>query len=145
MQEQTNAALLKQAYEYWDENKEQAFENWMNMIADDVSFSSLANGIAGMEFTRHCNCKNDVFRYFEELARDWEMLDFKMTEFVSQGDRVVAIGSCKWRFSKTGKEVESPKVDIFRLKDGKIVEFMEMFDTARAVACTQPDSQTTAM
>ena len=31
----------------------------------------------GMEFTRLCNCKNDVLRYFEELSSDWELIYYK--------------------------------------------------------------------
>ncbi len=137
MSEKENAAVLKEAYEYWNTNKEHAFQNWMDLMADDVQFRSLADGLEGMEFTRQCKCKNDVYRYFEELAADWEMVYFKMDEFVAQGNRVVAIGNCKWRHTKTGKEVETPKVDIFTMEKSKIVDFMEMYDTARAIACTK--------
>ena len=35
---------------------------------------------------------------------------------------------------RTGKEIETPKVDIMRLKDGKIVDFFEMYNTAKASA-----------
>jgi ketosteroid isomerase-like protein len=34
---------------------------------------------------------------------------------------------------------QSPKADIFRFRDGKIVEFLEFFDTAAAAAATQSD------
>ncbi len=137
MNEKKNTAILKEAYAHWDENKEQAFQHWMDLLSDDVNFRSLADGHEGMEFTRKCNCKSEVRKYFVELARDWAMISFKMTEFIAQGDRVVAIGSCKWKYIKTGKEVETPKVDIFTMRNSKIVDFMEMYDTARVIACTR--------
>lgn len=137
MTENKNVEILKTVYEQWNTHKEQAFEHWMDLMAEDVQFSSLADGIEGMEFSRRCDCKKDVYRYFEEIAADWQMVYFKMDEYIAQGDRVVAIGNCKWRHNRTGKEVESPKVDIFTMKNSKIVSFMEYFDTARAVACTK--------
>ena len=137
MTEKENVAILKEAYEYWNKNKERAFENWMNLLADDIQFRSLADGHEGMEFTRACHCKADVLRYFEELAGKWEMIHYTIDEFVAQGDRVVAIGKCHWRYIATGKEVETPKVDIITMRDSKIVDFFELYDTQRAIACTK--------
>jgi len=137
MKDHSNVELLKHAYQYWDENKEKAFENWMNLLSDDVRLKSLADGAVGMEFTRICNCKNDVLRYFEELSTKWEMIYSKVDEYVSEGNRVVAIGNCCWRYKETGKEVETPKVDIFTFEGSKISEFFELYDTAKVLACTQ--------
>lgn len=35
-QARANLDLIKQAYDWWNKNKEVSFENWMNLIADDV-------------------------------------------------------------------------------------------------------------
>lgn len=95
----------------------------MNLLADDVRIESLADGAVGMEFTRLCDCKNDVLRYFEELSADWGMIYYKVDNYVSEEDRFVAIGDCCWRFRKSGKEVEMPKVDIVTFRDSKIIKF----------------------
>lgn len=137
MKGHSNIELLKNAYEYWDENKEKAFENWMDLLSDDIKLKSLADGAVGMEFTQICNCKNDVLRYFEGLSAEWEMIYYKVDDYISEGNRVVAIGNCRWRFKKTGKEVETPKVDIVTFEDSKIIEFFELYDTAKVLACTQ--------
>ena len=137
MKDNSNVVLLKNAYEYWDENKEKAFENWMNLLSDDVKLKSLADGAVGMEFTRICNCKNDVLRYFEGLSTEWEMIYYRVDEYISEGNRVVAVGNCSWRYLKTGKEVQTPKVDIITFRDSKIIEFFELYDTAKVLACTQ--------
>lgn len=136
MTEDSNIEILKEAYNHWNENKEQAFDHWMALFADDVHFKSLANGHEGMEFTRTCHCKKDVLRYFEELAGDWEMIHYTVDEFIAQGDRVVAIGNCHWRYMHTGKEVETAKVDIITMKDSKITDFFELYDTKSALDCT---------
>lgn len=49
------------------------------------------------------------------------------------------LSSVAFRHRKTGKVAESPKADVFRFRDGLIVEFAEFFDTARALADTHPD------
>ena len=137
MSEENNTAILKKAYQYWNDNKEQAFENWMDLMADDVKFESIADGVKGMEFTRCCKCKNDVRNYFLELAAEWEMVHFTMNEFIAQRDRIVALGTCGWKHRKTGKEIDTPKADIIRMKDSKIVEFYEFYDTAKTIAASQ--------
>lgn len=43
------------------------------------------------------------------------------------------------RFRRTGKVAHSAKADLFRFRDGLFVEFFEFFDTAGALAATQPD------
>ena len=133
MSEQDNVAILKRAYEFWGENKEKAFENWMDLMSDDVKLESVADGCKGLEFSKSCTCKEDVLRYFHELASNWEMIDYKVNEFIAQGNRVVAVGKCHWRYRMTEKQVETPKIDIITMKDSKIVDFYEIYDTAKAL------------
>lgn len=137
MNEEDNITILKETYQYWNNNKEQAFENWMNLMSEDVKFESIADGAQGMEFTRCCNCKDDVLRYFHELASEWEMIQYTVNEYIASGDRVVAIGNCGWRNRKTGKVIDTPKTDIIRMKDSKIADFYEFYDTAKAIEASQ--------
>jgi len=62
------------------------------------------------------------------------MLHFSVGEFVAEGDAVFMRGSMAWRNKRTGQEVETPKVDFWRFRSGKAVEFYEYYDTARVVA-----------
>ena len=131
MTEDENVEILREGYKLWNDSKAESVGYWINLITDDVKWRSLADGVAGMEFTRVCNCKNDVVRYFEELGREWEMIHYTVFEFIAQGDRVVMVGSCAWRNKKT------PKVDIIRMRDSKIIEFQELYDTAKAISASQ--------
>ncbi|MFH1345642.1 MAG: hypothetical protein ABIL01_31215 [Pseudomonadota bacterium] len=47
---------------------------------------------------------------------------------------MVARGSTKWINKHTGKRAENPKVDFWRFRGGKAVEFYEYFDTACVAA-----------
>lgn len=136
-QESTNLDLIKNAYAMWGGDKGKSFEHWMSLMDDNVRWQSLAGGVAGMEFTADCQCKNDVIGYFTRLAEDWEMLHYTPDHYVAQDDWVVMRGRCGWRHRRTNKEVDTPKADFVRLKDGKIVEFHELYDTAAALAATR--------
>ena len=137
--EEENVKILRKGYEIWHASKAGAdgVAHWMDLMSDgEISWSSLAGGVAGLEFTRCCRSKQEVLRYFVEMTRDWEMLSYTAQEFVAQGDRVVMLGHCAWKNRKTGKTASTPKADVIRLRDGKIVEFMEFYDTAVAIAAT---------
>ena len=44
---------------------------------------------------------------------------------------MVMVGSTAWRNKATGKVCETPKVDVWRFRDGKAVEYCEYYDTAK--------------
>lgn len=133
-----NVAKLRYAYQQWYDTRGGSTQVWLDLMADDVRMRSLADGAGGMEFTRANAGKAAVTAYFDGLAADWEMLRFNADEFIAQGDRVVALSVVAFRHRKTGKVAESPKADVVRFRDGKIVEFFEFYDTAAALAATRP-------
>jgi uncharacterized protein len=102
-----------------------------------VEFRSLGGGRPGMEFTATCKSRAALKRYFKGLAKDWAMNHYHVHEYVAEDDFVVAIGECSFRNKRTGKTLTTPKVDVWRFRDGQAVSFMEMFDTAGAFAATQ--------
>ena len=136
--EDENVAILREAYRRWADGKGHDLDCWMAVLDETASLGSLADGAAGMEFSNPRSTKSEIMDYLRELTRDWEMLSFEMDEFVAQGDRVVAIGRCAWRNKRTRKVADTPKIDLWRFKNGRVVEFSEFYDTARAFAAAQP-------
>jgi ketosteroid isomerase-like protein len=134
--EDTNVAIVRRAYELWSETKAGSVDHWMSLMADYVDWRSMADGAPGLEFTCGASTREQVRGYLEGLTRDWEMLRYVVDEFVAQGDRVVMLGRCAWKHRATGKFVDMPKADVLRLRDGRIVGFMEYYDTAKAMAAT---------
>jgi ketosteroid isomerase-like protein len=130
-EETRNVALLREAYRLWHETKGGSVDHWMDLFADSLEFGSIAQSVqpASRYMTMHEN-KSGLREYFRGIGRDWEMIEFRPEHFVAQGDRVVMLGRCSWKFKKTGITVWSPKADSFRFADGKIIEFFEYFDTA---------------
>jgi len=132
--EDSHVAALKEAYRRWHDSKGESVDHWLSLMTDDVSFRSLAEGARPMEFTRTSSCRDDVERYFAGLTDDWQMIYYRMDEYISQGDRVIALGSCSFKHKKTGKILETRKADFHKFRDGKICEFFEMYDTAQALS-----------
>ena len=133
-EETRNVDILRDGYARWSDSKAGSAAHWMSLMVDDVHWCSLGAGGAGQEFTGACFNKQGVLSYFEALGAEWELVAYDADEFVAQGDRVVMLGRCHWRNRRTGKEVNSPKADVLRMRDGKIVAFMEYYDTAQAAA-----------
>ena len=105
-------------------------------MTDDLDFRSLAQDSTGLEFTCNRMCKAEMAAYFEGLMSSFEMIHYTVDQFVSEGDTVVMIGSTAWRHRETGKEFDTPKVDVVRFRDGKICAFYEYYDTAMIQQCT---------
>lgn len=136
--ESENIARLKQAYAQWSGQKGADCQCWMDLMAEDVSLGSLADGAPEMSFSARRNSRDQILDYLNELTRDWDMLSFDMGDFIAQGDRVVAIGRVAWRNKATGKIADTPKIDVWRFRDGKAVDFIEFYDTARSFEATRP-------
>ena len=134
----SNVEKLRAAYRTWHDTRGQNSDAWFDLFTDDVTIRSLADGAPGMEFSALRRGKADVGRYFADLAADWEMLFYHAQEFVAEGERVVMIGRCGWRHKKTGKEVETPVFAYWNFREGKVAEYFEFYDTAKAFAATQP-------
>jgi ketosteroid isomerase-like protein len=131
--ENENVAILKTAYRLWHDTKGKSVDHWLDNMTDDVKFRSLAEGAKRMEFTRTSSCKDEVRHYFAGLTADWEMIYYRVDEYVAQGDRVVALGQISFKNKHTGKILETPKADFHKFRDDKICEFFEFYDTAQAI------------
>jgi uncharacterized protein len=133
-----HVAILKDAYAQWVESRGSDCECWMNIIADDVSLGSLAEGSPEVPFTARRTSKSGVRAYLDALMRDWEMISHAMNDFIAQDDRVAVIGRAIWRHKGTGKVADTRKVDIWRFRDGKVVDFEEYYDTAGLISAATP-------
>ncbi len=132
----SNRAALEAAYARWNETKGDSADEILALFDDQVEMSSvltpeIPDELAGVHLNRQ-----RATDYFDALRRDWEMVSYDVDRFIGDGDDIVMVGRCHWRRRDTGKEVNSPKVDIWHFENGKATSFLEMFDSlafARAV------------
>ena len=107
-------------------------EGVLDSLAGDVLWRSVGPPNR-LPFARARRGRDEVRAYFQELNRDWEVISYRVNELIGQRDRVVALADACFCHRETGKLVATAKADVFRLRDGKIVEFCEFFDSAAAV------------
>jgi uncharacterized protein len=131
---ESNKKLLREAYRRWSDTKGGSVGDWLALADDNISFGSLAEGADAMPFTAPIGRKEALESYFGGLLANWTMLHYTIDEYIAEGDRVVAIGSTAWRNKHTGKAVETRKVDIWKFRSGKAIEFYEYYDTAKVAA-----------
>ena len=131
-----NVAALRRAYTRWHQSKGSSVDEWMALLADSITFNSLAAGAAHVAYLTSYDRKQALRPYFDGIFKNWTMIHFTVTEFIEQGDVVVARGSCAWQNKRTGKICETPKMDYWRFRDGKAVEYFEYYDTAGVQAAS---------
>ena len=132
----SNKALnqIRSHYRAWDRGKGTTAEHFVAMMADDGAFRSIGAGAEPMLFTRDHSTKDKVRNYFKGLEQDWKMIFYNVRTFLVQGNTVAVICECAWKQKHTGKVVHTPKLDIMRLKKGRIADFFEYFDNHQAYA-----------
>ncbi|MFN3726320.1 MAG: nuclear transport factor 2 family protein [Allosphingosinicella sp.] len=117
------------AYRTWRESRGSNVDEVIDMMADEVEMRSVLDPGLPDDLAADRKTREEARQYFEVLSRDWEMIDYPQEKIVANGDTVVWIGRCHWRHKASGREINSPKVDIWTFRDGKAVKFMEMFDS----------------
>ena len=129
-----NKEILTEAYRRWDETKGGSVSHWMSIVAEDIAFGSLAEGSSAATFTAALKGRNQLNKYFDGMLSSWSMLHYTLGFMIAEGDRVAVICSTAWRNKATTKVFETPKVDVWRFRDGRAIEFYEYYDTAKLAA-----------
>lgn len=93
---------------------------WITPEIENAPFAGTRSGLG------------EVSEFFLLLDESEETTRFEPTEFIAQGDRVVALGKYGATVKETGRSYETDWVHVFTVKDGKISSFVEFFDNALA-------------
>jgi ketosteroid isomerase-like protein len=129
MSEQENTKIIQQVYENFNRGDIQSV---LNLLSDDVEWQ--LPEIENVTFAGKRHGREQVAQFFKLLDNAQEVQQFEPQEFITQGDKVVALGHYVWRIKSTGRNFEGDWAHVFTLRDGKIVKFHEHTDTAAAVA-----------
>jgi ketosteroid isomerase-like protein len=135
--EASNVEALKHAYGQWAATRAHSFDMWTAIVAPDITLTSLAEGAKDLEFTKPAKGREAFVDYLKGLTDNWDMLSYTIREYIATGDRVIAVGSTSWKNKKTGHIFDTRKIDLWRMHNGKAVEFEEFYDTAKVLAAAQ--------
>ncbi|MBK8149818.1 MAG: nuclear transport factor 2 family protein [Acidobacteria bacterium] len=72
-----------------------------------------------------------VENVFLKLGSEWEGYSAVPSQFVSDGDTVVALGRYSGKYCATGRSMSVPFAHVWTLRDGKIARFVQYTDTLK--------------
>jgi uncharacterized protein len=101
-------------------------------FADDVEWQIAGPAAVPICGSRHG--REQVAQFFTVLTETLETQQFEPRQFIAQGDIVVVLGQERHRAKSTGRSYEGEWVQVFTLRDGRVVKYREYFDTAAALA-----------
>lgn len=78
-----------------------------------------------------------VEEFFRTLSETQEVLEFDVHEFLASGDRVVVMGSERFRVIETGKEWSSDWAMAYTVESGLIKSWKPFWDRSAEVAAHQ--------
>ena len=136
-------ARLRAAYDAWHSTRGRSPDRFFELYADDVELHSILEASVLADAMRGPFIgKPAALAYFAAIAEQWELVDASTEAFVARDDKIVWIGHATWRNLKTLRLVDGPKIDVWTVRDGLAVHFIELFDsygTARALGLIDND------
>ena len=122
--------VVKQAYDAFDQGD---MDRVLSLMSDEVQWDH--RGPPGAPISQLYERKEGVAKFFEELFATQELLTFEPHEFFGEGNRVVVLGSHRFRVKETGKEWESEFAATWTVENGLITRWRPIHDlTAEAMA-----------
>lgn len=127
MNEDANVRIVQEGYEAFNSGD---IPRLLGLFADDIKWTGPK--VEHAPFANAHNGVNEVGDFFGKLAEAEDFSRFEPLEYIAQADKVVVLGELAATVKSTGRSYESDWVHIFHMKDGKVAEFTEFFDTAAA-------------
>ena len=129
-------ARLAAAYQAWHESRGRTPDRFFSLYSDDIELHSILEASLNDTMRGPFLGKNAAIAYFAAIAEQWEMIEARVDDTIARGDKIVCVGHATWRNLKTLRLVSGPKIDVWTVRDGFAVHFLEMFDSygcARAI------------
>jgi ketosteroid isomerase-like protein len=121
----TNLEIVKRTYE--GKTSEENGRNLRAHLAVDAVWTEAAGFPYAGTYIGYDEIAANVF---DKLAGEWLGYQFVPEGFVVEGDRVVAYGTYRGTYKKTGKHFAARVAHLWKLADGKIVSFEQFVDSA---------------
>lgn len=78
--------------------------------------------------------KNAIAEFFSLVGSNMEFNSFEPTIYYSNPEGVAVYGTYNWTVKETGRTATAPFAHFFTIRDGKVVYFREVTDTAVVAA-----------
>jgi ketosteroid isomerase-like protein len=129
MREQ-NIALIQTVFDAFGRGDIQTI---LNHLADDVDWR-LETTATNIPFAGVRRGKQEVAGFFQLLGTTAEQHDLEISDYVADGDHVIALGRFSAVVKTTGKKLDGAVALAFKVEGGKITRFLDFVDSANASA-----------
>ena len=130
----SNVQNLKDAYKAWHDTKGGSAQTWLDLMHDHVTYHTMFEKAAGLNFAKDGTTKEDVVAYLSGIFDEWNMIHWTAEDFVTEGNQVAVFGYCAFRNKATQNIAQVRVGHLWTFEDDKIMDFIEIFDSARAAA-----------
>ena len=124
-----NIELVQRAYAAFGRGD---IEGVLAMLDDNVEWATPGAPEIPMAGRRHG--RGGVREFFSVLSQTIDMEHFEPQKFFADGDEVVVLGTDRFRVKGGAKWLEQSWCHTFTVKNGKVVAFNEIMDTAALAA-----------
>lgn len=121
----TNTQIVQALYTYFGEGNLPAI---LDLLTDDIKWTC-PGPTDILPYTGVFNGKQGVGEFFKQISENKEFPKFEPREFIAEGDTVVTLGYWDAKSKKTGKAYSGDWAMAFYLRDGKIYEHREYYDS----------------
>jgi ketosteroid isomerase-like protein len=134
MDAQQNKQLVQEAYRMFQRGD---IPGILDRCTDDAEWTSPESEY--VPFAGSFHGKQGIAEFFSKLDGSTQAIRFEPREFLAEGDKVVVLGHATWHVKPTGRELDTPWVHVFTLRDGKVARFEAHSNTAAANRAFQPE------
>ena len=132
MSDQANVALVLSVYDAFSRGNIAAVLDHLDPLAE-LNFE----GPSAIPWAGDRHGREGWARFYQVLGENLDEIMVKMEPFAAQGEHVVTAGRYQARVKLTGKQIDSPLVHLWTIRNGRVVRCQELTDTAtEAAACT---------
>ena len=124
----TNAEVVQETYEAVGRGDIPAL---LDLLTEDVQWTF--QGPSTIPFAGARRGREGVAEFFSLVGGNLEFQEFEPRKFVAQGDTVAVLGFERSLVKPTGRTFEQEWAHIYKLRDGKVAEFLALEDTAAHV------------
>ncbi|MGE0668050.1 MAG: nuclear transport factor 2 family protein [Sphingomonadales bacterium] len=112
-------------------------EPLLNAISDDVEWWSMGE-TGALPWSGRWLGKEGVMAFFDAVAGAVDVVGFELVDHLADDEQVAFLCKISYRPQGSNRIREEQKVDIFTMRDGKIVRFWEVFQHQPVIASLRP-------
>ena len=122
---------LAAAYDAWGASGGTTPSRFFELMDEAIEFHTVLEREFPLDpLSGPFNGRAAVIGYWTAIAECWELISSKTEAIVGEGDRVVWIGRVRWRHRRTLRELDTPKIEVWTVWQGRAIRYFEMIDSA---------------